>query len=152
MSYYTQLQALNIALPVAAAPAASYVMYVRTGNLVFLSGHIAKRDGKPWTGQLGRDLDTEEGKRAARAVGIDLIATLEAACGSDLNRVRRIVKLTSMVNSTANYTDQHLVTNGASELFAEIFGEQGKHARSAFGVAQLPLNACIEIELVAEVD
>jgi len=152
MSVYTRLQELNITLPATAAPAASYVMHAQTGSIVFLSGHIAKKEGKPWTGQLGGDMDTEEGARAARAVAIDLIATLEAACGGDLNRVRRIVKLTSMVHSAGSFTEQHLVTNGASDLFAQVFGTQGKHARSAFGVAQLPLGTCLEIELVAEVD
>jgi enamine deaminase RidA (YjgF/YER057c/UK114 family) len=152
MSFYARLHELNIILPVTAAPAASYVMSSQTGYIVFLSGHIAKKDGQPWTGQLGRNMNTEEGKLAARAVGIDLIATLEAACGGDLNRVRRIIKLTSMVNSTDSYTEQHLVTNGASDLFVDVFGLQGKHARSGFGVAQLPLNTCVEIELVAEVD
>lgn len=152
MSFYTRLHELNIALPATAAPAASYAMHARIGNLVFLSGHIARKNGKPWTGQLGLDMSTEEGGQAARAIGIDLIATLEAACGGDLNRVRRIIKLTSMVNSTQSYTEQHLVTNGVSDLFTEVFGIQGKHARSAFGVAQLPLGTCVEIELVAEVD
>lgn len=151
MSFYDKLKALNIELPQVAAPAAAYVMYAQTGNTVFLSGHIAKKDGKVWVGQLGRNMTTEEGKQAARAVAIDLIATLQAACGGDLNRVKRIVKVMSLVNSTSDYTEQHLVTNGASELFGEVFGEQGKHARSAFGVAQIPLGACVEIELIAEV-
>ncbi|HJW57368.1 MAG TPA: RidA family protein [Burkholderiaceae bacterium] len=150
MSVYEKLNALNIALPAVAAPAAAYVMYVQTGNTVFLSGHIAKKDGKPWVGQLGRNMTTDEGRQAARAVAIDLIATLQAACGGDLNRVRRIVKVMSLVNSTGDYTEQHLVTNGASELIGEIFGESGRHARSAFGVAQVPLGACVEIELIAE--
>jgi enamine deaminase RidA (YjgF/YER057c/UK114 family) len=87
---------------------------------------------------------------AARAIAIDLIATLQEACGGDLNRIKRIVKLMSLVNSTSEFTEQHLVTNGASELFVEVFGEQGKHARSAFGVAQIPMGACVEIELIAE--
>ena len=151
MSFYEKLKALNIELPTVAAPVAAYVMYVQTGNTVFLSGHIAKKDGKPWVGQLGKDMSTEEGKQAARAVAIDLIATLQAACGGDLNRVKRIVKLMSLVNSTADFTEHHLVTNGASELFGEVFGEQGKHARSAFGVSQIPLGACVEIDLVAEI-
>ncbi len=150
MSFYDKLKALNIELPQVAAPAAAYVMYAQTGNTVFLSGHIAKKDGKVWVGQLGKDMSTEEGKQAARNVAIDLIATLQAACGGDLNRVKRIVKVMSLVNSTSDYTEQHLVTNGASELFGEVFGEQGKHARSAFGVAQIPLGACVEIELIAE--
>lgn len=151
MSVYDKLNALNIQLPEVATPAAAYVMYAQTGNTVFLSGHIAKKDGKSWVGQLGKDMQTEEGKQAARAVAIDLIATLQAACGGDLNRVKRIVKVMSLVNSTSDFTEQHLVTNGASELFGEVFGEQGKHARSAFGVAQLPMGACVEIELIAEV-
>lgn len=150
MSVYEKLKALNIELPPVAAPAASYVMFAQTGNTVFLSGHIAKKDGKPWVGQLGKNMTTEEGKQAARAVAVDLMATLQAACGGDLNRVNRIVKVMSLVNSTSEYTEQHLVTNGASDLIGEIFGEKGKHARSAFGVAQVPLGACVEIELIAE--
>jgi len=150
LSVYEKLKALNIELPPVAAPAAAYVMYAQTGNTIFLSGHIAKKDGKPWVGQLGKNMTTEEGKAAARSVAIDLTATLQAACGGDLNRVKRIVKVMSLVNSTPDYTEQHLVTNGASEFFGEIFGEQGKHARSAFGVAQIPLGACVEIELIAE--
>jgi enamine deaminase RidA (YjgF/YER057c/UK114 family) len=151
MSFTEKLKALNIELPAVSAPAAAYVMYAQTGNTVFLSGHIAKKDGKVWVGQFGKNMTTEEGKEAARGVAIDLIATLQAACGGDLNRVTRIVKLMSLVNSTGDFTEQHLVTNGASELFGEVFGEQGKHARSAFGVAQIPLGACVEIELIAEV-
>jgi len=126
------------------------VPFVRSGNLVFLSGHLAKRDGKPWVGQLGATLTTTEGQAAARAVAIDLMGTLHAAVG-DLNRVRRIVKLMSLVNSTPGFTEQHLVTNGASQLLVEVFGDAGAHARSAFGVAQIPLGACVEIELIAEV-
>ena len=150
MSYYEKLSALNITLPAVATPAAAYVMYVQTGNTVFLSGHIAKKDGKVWTGQLGKDMNTEEGKLAARAVMIDLLATLQAACGGDLNRVKRIVKVVSLVNSSPDYTEHHLVTNGASELINEVFGAQGLHARAAFGTAQLPLGACVEIEMIAE--
>ena len=151
MSIYEKLKALNIELPAVGAPAASYVMHAQTGNTVFLSGHIAKKDGKPWVGQLGKNMNTEEGRQAARAVAVDLLATLQEAAGGDLNRVRRIVKLVSLVNSTADFTEQHLVTNGASDLLGELFGEQGRHARSAFGVAQIPLGACVEIELIAEV-
>lgn len=151
MSVYEKLKALNIELPTLAAPAASYVMYAQTGNTVFLSGHIAKKDSRVWVGQLGKNMTTEEGKQAARSVAIDLLATLQAACAGDLNRVKRIVKVMSLVNSTGDFTEQHLVTNGASELLGEVFGEQGRHARSAFGVAQIPLGACVEIELIAEV-
>ena len=151
MSIYDKLQALNIQLPPVAAPAAAYVPFAQTGNLVFLSGHIAKKDGKPWVGQFGRNMATEEGKAAARAVAIDLMGTLHAAVG-DLNKVKRIVKLMSLVNSTGDFTEQHLVTNGASELFGQVFGPQvGAHARSAFGVAQIPMGACVEIELIAEI-
>ena len=150
MSVYDRLSALQITLPPVAVPAAAYVPFVRSGNLVFLSGHIAKQDGKPWVGQLGKNIDTATGKAAARAVAIDLLGTLHAAVG-DLNKVTRIVKLMSLVNSTPDYTEQHLVTNGASELIAEVFGaEVGSHARSAFGVAQIPLGACVEIEMIAE--
>ena len=150
MNIYTTLDNLGITLPPVAVPAAAYVPFVQTGKLVFLSGHIAKKDGKPWVGQLGKNLTTEEGKAAARAIAIDLLGTLHAAVG-DLNRVTRIVKLMSLVNSTGEFTEQHLVTNGASELIGQIFGpEKGAHARSAFGVAQIPLGACVEIELIAE--
>lgn len=150
MSVYDRLSGLGITLPPVATPAAAYVPFVRSGNLVFLSGHIARRDGKPWVGQLGGAIATDEGKAAARAVAIDLLGTLQAAVG-DLAKVRRLVKVLSLVNSTPAYTDQHLVTNGCSELLVEVFGaEVGAHARSAFGVAQLPLGACVEIELIAE--
>ncbi len=150
MSVYDKLSQLGIQLPPVAAPAAAYVPFVRTGNLVFLSGHIAKKDGKVWVGQLGLTMTTEEGKAAARAIAIDLMGTLQAAIG-DLNKVTRIVKLMSLVNSTGDFTEQHLVTNGASELMAEVFGpDKGAHARSAFGVAQIPMGACVEIELIAE--
>jgi len=150
VSVYDTLKTLGIELPPLAVPAAAYVPFVRTGNLIFISGHIAKKDGKPWVGQLGRDTDTATGKAAARAIAIDLLGTLHAAVG-DLNKVKRIVKLMSLVNSTPDFTEQHLVTNGCSELFAEVFGaEKGSHARSAFGVAQIPMGACVEIELIAE--
>ncbi|RKE24295.1 enamine deaminase RidA (YjgF/YER057c/UK114 family) [Paraburkholderia sp. BL23I1N1] len=148
---YDKLKELGIELPSAGAPAAAYVMSAQSGNTVYLSGHIAKKDGKVWAGKLGATLTTEEGKVAARSIAIDLLATLHAHVG-DLNRVTRIVKLMSLVNSTLEFTEQHLVTNGASELIADVFGERGKHARSAFGVAQIPLGACVEIEMIAEVE
>jgi len=150
MNVYDQLQALNITLPPVAVPAAVYVPFMQTGNLVFLSGHIAKRDGKVWVGQLGKTMQTTDGAAAARAVAIDLLGTLQAAVG-DLNKVKRIVKVMSLVNSSPDYTEHHLVTNGCSELIGQVFGDKGAHARSAFGVAQLPLGACVEIELIAEV-
>jgi len=151
MSVYDKLKSLNITLAAPAAPVAAYVMHVQTGNLVFLSGHIAKKpDGSPWVGQLGKNISLEEGQQAARAIAIDMIGTLQEAAGGDLNRVKRIVKVMSLVNSTADFTDQHLVTNGCSELLGEVFGDAGKHARSAFGVAQVPRGACVEIEMIAE--
>ena len=133
-----------------AAPAAAYVPFVQTGSLVFVSGHIAKKNGKPWVGQFGKTLGVDDGTAAARAVAIDLLGTLHTAV-SDLDRIVRIVKVTSLVNSSPGFTDHHLVTNGASLLLTEVFGDRGRHARSAFGVAQIPLGACLEIELIAEV-
>lgn len=151
MDIYAKLKELNITLPPVSTPAAAYVPFVQTGNLVFLSGHLAKQDGKVWVGQLGKNISTVEGQAAARAAAVDLLGTLHAAVG-DLNKITRIVKLMSLVNSTADFTEQHLVTNGASELLGAVFGPvKGAHARSAFGVAQIPLGACVEIELVAEV-
>ena len=150
MTIAARLQALGIELPPLAIPAAAYLPFVQTGSLVFISGHIAKKDGKAWVGQLGLTMTTEEGKAAARAIAIDLMGTLQAAAGGDLARVKRIVKVMSLVNSTPTFTEQHLVTNGCSELLGEVFGDAGKHARSAFGVAQIPMGACVEIELIAE--
>lgn len=147
---YDKLKALNITLPEVATPAAAYLPFVQTGKLVFLSGHLAKKDGQVIVGQLGKTMSTEEGKAAARAIAIDLMGTLHAAVG-DLNKVKRIVKVMSLVNSTGDFTEHHLVTNGCSELLGEVFGDAGKHARSAFGVAQIPMGACVEIELIAEV-
>jgi enamine deaminase RidA (YjgF/YER057c/UK114 family) len=146
-----RIQSLGISLPPLAVPAAAYMPFVRSGNLVFLSGHIAKKDGKPWVGQLGLTMGTVDGQAAARAIAIDLLGTLAAASGGDLGRVRRIVKVMSLVNSTPTFTEQHLVTNGCSLLLAEVFGPDiGAHARSAFGVAQIPFGACVEIEMIAE--
>ena len=150
MTIQDKLNALGITLPPVATPAAAYVPWVRSGTLVFLSGHLARKNGQPWPGQLGRDMTTAEGQLAARATAIDLLGTLHAAAGG-LERVRRIVKVMSLVNSTPGYHEQHLVTNGCSELLLEVFGDAGRHARSAFGVAALPLGACVEIELVAEI-
>ena len=150
MSAYDKLASLNITLPPMAAPAAAYVPCVRSGNLAFTSGHIAKKDGKPWVGKLGENMTTEEGKAAARSIAIDLMGTLHASL-NDLSRIRRIVKLLVLVNSAPTFTEQHLVANGASELLAEVFGQSGTHARSAFGAAQLPFGSCVEIDLIAEV-
>ena len=149
MSVYDKLKQVGITLPPVTAPVAAFVPYVRSGNLLFLSGHIAKRDGKPWIGQLGGQLTTAEGKQAARGVAIDLIGTLHSAA-ENLDNISRIVKLMILVNSAPDFTEQHLVANGASELLMDVFGETAAHARSAFGVAQIPFGSCVEIDLVAE--
>jgi enamine deaminase RidA (YjgF/YER057c/UK114 family) len=149
MSVYEKLKSLGISLPEIAPPAAAFVPYVRTGNLIFVSGHIARKDDKPLAGKLGAEFDTAQGKEAGRSIAIELMGTLHAATG-DLNKISRIVKLLVLVNSTPQFTEQHLVANGASELFVQVFGERGPHARSAFGVAQIPLGSCVEIELIAE--
>jgi len=151
MSVYDKLTELGIELRSAAVPQAAYVPFAKTGNLVFFSGTIALKDGGPWVGKLGLNMTTEEGKLAARDCAISLIGSLNAAAG-DLNRVKRIVKLMSLVNATDTFTEAHLVTNGASELLGQIFGEKGVHARSAFGVAQLPTGACVEIEMIVELE
>ena len=148
MNVYEKLDALHIVLPQVTPPVAAFVPFLRTGNLLFLSGHIAKNDGQPWVGQLGANLTTAQGKEAARAVAIDLLGTLHAAAG-DLNKIKRMVKLMVLVNSTSTFTEQHLVANGASELFEQIFGDMGMHVRSAFGVAQVPFGSCVEIDLIA---
>jgi enamine deaminase RidA (YjgF/YER057c/UK114 family) len=152
---YERLKALQIALPDVPVPVvagydAAFVPFVRTGNLVYLSGRLAKKDGEPWTGKMGEQISTLEGKQAARGIAIELLATLQSALG-DLDKIKRIVRLLVMVNSTPNFTDPHVVANGASELFLEIFGERGAHARTTFGSAQIPFGACVEIDLIAEV-
>ena len=150
MSVTERLQSLNIEVPPMTAPVAAFVPYVRTGNLVYLSGHVAKMQGKPWVGQLGGELSTADGIKAARQVAIDLLGTLHAAAGG-LDNVTKIVKLMILVNSRPDFTEQHLVANGASELFIQAFGHEiGSHCRSAFGVAQVPFGSCVEIDLVAE--
>jgi enamine deaminase RidA (YjgF/YER057c/UK114 family) len=149
MSIYDRLSSLNIKLSHVDAPVAAFKPFVITGNMVFLSGHIAKKDGKAWMGKLGEELDVAQGKEAARLIAIDLLSTLHAATG-DLNRIKRIIKLLVLVNSSSKFTEQHLVANGASELFQDVFGDKGAHARSAFGVAQIPFGSCVEIELIAE--
>jgi enamine deaminase RidA (YjgF/YER057c/UK114 family) len=152
---YSKLERLHITLPPLAKPAAAYQPFCVSGSMVYLSGHIAKKEGLPWVGQLGLTMNTEEGQAAARSVAIDLMGTLQAACqslGHDLEAVKQIVKVTSLVNSTPEFTQQHLVTNGCSELFAEVFESKGLHARSAFGVVQLPMGACVEIEMIVELN
>lgn len=150
MSIHQNLEKLGITLPPVATPAAAYVPFVQTGNLVFLSGHIAKKEGQPWTGQLGNGMSVDEGKAAARSVAVDLMGTLHAATGGNLERIQRIVNLMVLVNSAPTFTEHHLVANGASELLGEVFDDAGKHSRAAFGVAQIPFGCCVEITLVAE--
>ena len=151
-SIQDRLRSLGITLPPVGTPSAAYVPFVRTGNLVFVSGNIARKpDGSSWVGQLGAGTSLAEGQQAARTVAVQLLGALQAATG-DLARVKRVVKLLALVNSTATFTEQHLVANGCSELIVEVLGKDvGSHARSAFGVAQLPLGACVEVELIAEV-
>ena len=149
MSVYTKLEQLNIQLPPLTAPVAAFAPFVRSGHNLYLSGHIAKQNGKPWVGQLGRELTTEQGKDAARSIAIDLLGTLHCAVGN-LEKIQTIVKLMVLVNSSPSFTEQHLVANGASELMVEIFGDKGNHTRSAFGVAQIPFGSCVEIDLIAD--
>lgn len=147
-----RLSELGIVIPAAAAPAANYVPFVRSGNLLFPSGQLPIKDGKlAVTGVLGRDLDTAAGQEAARLCAINVLAQAKAALG-DLEKIRRLVKINIYVASAPNFTEQHLVGNGASDLFAKVLGERGKHARVAVGMAALPLNAAVEIEAVIEVE
>jgi enamine deaminase RidA (YjgF/YER057c/UK114 family) len=147
-----RLAALGIELPTPPAPVANYVRAVTTGNLVFLAGHGPLRaDGTYVTGKLGKDISLEEGYEAARLTAIAMLASLKAEIG-DLDRVKRIVKVTGMVNSDPAFTDQPKVINGCSDLLVSIFGNQGKHARAAVGMASLPIGIAVEIEMVVEVE
>ncbi len=146
------LTKMGITLTVPAKPLGNYVKAVRTGNLVFLAGHLPTRPGgTPIAGKLGKDLTVEQGYDAARQATISLLSTLKGELG-DLSRVRRIVKVTGFVNAAPDFLDQPGVINGCSDLLVALFGERGKHARSVVGVAALPLNCAVEIELVAEVE
>jgi enamine deaminase RidA (YjgF/YER057c/UK114 family) len=147
-----RLSDLGVALPVAAAPAANYVPYCRTGNLLFTAGQLPLKDGKlQASGLLGRDVDTAGGKDAAKYCAINILAQAKAALG-DLEKIRRLVKITVFVASTPEFVEQHLVANGASDFLVAALGERGKHARSAVGTACLPLNAAVEIEAILEVE
>jgi len=141
-----QLASLNITLPAAPAPAANYVPFVQSGALVYVSGQISQDETGLITGHLGAEVDIAKGQYAARCCALSLMAQLKAACGGDLDRVTRVVKLTGFVNSTPDFTDQPEVINGASDVLAEVFGEKGAHARAAVGVAALPRNVAVEIE------
>ncbi|APH72486.1 RidA family protein [Aquibium oceanicum] len=147
----TRLESMGITLPPAAAPAANYVPFCRSGNLLFTAGQLPLKDGKlAATGLLGRDLDTAAGKEAARLCAVNILAQAKAATG-DLDKIARLVKITVFVASTPDFTEQHLVANGASDLLAEALGERGKHARSAVGMASLPMNAPVEVEAIIEI-
>ena len=152
MQIEKRLEELGIALPAAATPVANYVTTVQTGNLVFTSGHgPGTGEGKIYKSQLGTDAEIEDGYQSARQVAINLIGTLKQALG-DLDRVERIVKVIGFVNSASTFTDQPAVVNGASDLFVEVFGDKGKHTRSAVGMSQLPGGIPVEVEMVVEID
>ena len=147
-----RLENLGVTVPSAPAPAANYVPYAQSGKLLLTAGQLPLSGGKlVSTGLLGRDLDTEAGKEAAKWCAINILAQVQAAAG-DLERIARLVKITVFVASTPDFTEQHLVANGASDFLAEVLGERGKHARAAVGVAVLPLNAPVEIEAIVELD
>ncbi len=148
-----RLKELGLTLPKPAKPVANYVGFVRTGNLIYVSGQVPVADGKVMvTGLLGRDVSVEEGAKAARQCAINIIAQLNEAVAGDLTRIARIVKLTGFVACVPEFTDQPKVINGASDLFGEVFGDRGKHARAAVGVSALPLNSAVEVEAIAEVE
>jgi len=149
--FETKLKELGITLPDAPAPAANYVPFVQVGDIVYVSGQISADANGFIKGKLGDDMTTEEGAAAARACAINLLAQVKAACGGDLDRLVRVVKLTGFVNSTADYTDQPKVVNGASNLLAEALGDAGKHSRSAVSAASLPLGVAVEIEGIFQV-
>jgi enamine deaminase RidA (YjgF/YER057c/UK114 family) len=151
MSIDARLKELGISLPEAPAPAANYVPYVISGPLVFVSGQISRDDNGLITGKLGGGLTIEQGQAAARACALALIAQLRAACGGDLGRLRRVVKLTAFVNCTPDFTDQPQVVNGASDLMVAVFGDAGRHARAAVGAPSLPLGVAVEVEGVFEI-
>lgn len=146
-----RLASLGITLPAAAAPAANYVPYVQSGNMLYISGQLPMEAGKlAVTGQLGAGVHTPEGQRAAELCAVNILAQAQAALG-DLDRIRRVVKITVLVSSTPDYYEHHLVANGASNLLAGVLGEAGKHARAAVGMASLPLNASVEIDAIMEI-
>ena len=148
----SRLAELGIVLPAAAAPAANYLPWQRTGNLLFTAGQLPVLDGKlQWAGLAGREIDTDTGRQAARLCAVNVLAQAKAALG-DLERVRRVVKITVFVASAPDFVEQHLIANGASDLFVAVLGDRGKHARSAVGMASLPLNAAVEVEAVFEVE
>jgi enamine deaminase RidA (YjgF/YER057c/UK114 family) len=148
----TRLQELEIVLPEAAAPAANYVSYVISGNMLYISGQLPTENGKiAVSGLVGSDVEVPAAQRAAELCAINILSQAKAALGGDLTRIKRVVKLSSFVASAPGFTEQHIVTNGASNLIANVLGEAGKHARAAVGMAALPLNAAVEIEAIIEI-
>lgn len=143
---------LGITIPVAAAPAANYVPYMQTGNLLFISGQLPLENGKlAASGQLGAGVTVAEGQKAAEFCAINILAQAKAALDGDLGRIKRVVRITGMVSSTPDFYDHHLVVNGASNLLVNVLGEAGKHARAAVGMAALPLNAAVEVDAILEI-
>ncbi len=151
-TFETRLAALGVTLPDAPAPAANYVPWVRSGNTVFVSGQVPMRDGAFITGKLGDDATVEQGAEAAKICAISLLAQVKAACGGDLDRLKRVVKLTGFVNSTGDFTDQPKVINGASDFLVEALGDAGRHSRSAVSAASLPFGVAVEIEGIFEIE
>ncbi|RVV97847.1 RidA family protein [Mesobaculum littorinae] len=147
----TRLAELGVTLPEAPVPAANYVPFVRTGDLVHISGQISMRDGELVLGKLGADMEVPEGTAAAKQCAISLLAQVRAACDGDLNRLVRVVKLTGFVNSTGDFTDQSKVINGASDFLVEALGDAGRHARSAVSAASLPMGVAVEIEGIFQI-
>ncbi|MBO9431062.1 MULTISPECIES: RidA family protein [unclassified Sulfitobacter] len=152
MSLTARLADLGITLPDAPAPAANYVPFVVTGNTVYVSGQISNGPDGLITGRLGADMDVDAGAAAARSCALSLLAQVRAACDGDLDRLKRVVKLTGFVNSTADFTDQPKVINGASDFMVEALGDAGRHARSAVSAASLPLGVAVEIEGIFEIE
>ena len=146
-----KLKGLGVTLPEAPAPAANYLPFVQVGDIVYVSGQISANENGLITGKLGDDMSTEEGAAAARVCAINLLAQVKAACGGDLDRLLRVVKLTGFVNSTTDYTDQPKVVNGASDLLAQALGDAGKHSRSAVSAASLPLGVAVEVEGIFQI-
>jgi len=147
-----RLKELGIALPPPGTPAGNYVPHVQTGNLVFIAGQVPIEDGqRKFIGKCGRDYEVKQGQAAARLCAIAVIARMKAACGGDLDRVKRMVKVVGFVNCTPEFGDQPAVVNGASDLLVEVFGDAGKHARSAVGMASLPFGCAVEVEAIFEI-
>ncbi|MDV4168798.1 RidA family protein [Rhodovulum sp. FJ3] len=151
-TFEQKLAKMGITLPEAPAPAANYVPFVVSGNLVHVSGQVASKDGALTVGKLGNTMSVEDGMKAAETCAIALLAQVKAACGGDLDRLKRVVKLTGFVNSTPDFGDQPKVINGASNLLAEALGDAGKHARSAVSAASLPFGVAVEIDGIFEID